>query len=184
MRMPRLGAMLAVLLVAGCSSLPMGGGASTATRVDALASDVAGALYVLDLPQTLEPVPESSSIAVSLRSASGEERQIAATLRRADPGELAGLLPPPADSHNYYLLGLDAADQETLRAAQAETRSQAGGASITIRPALCRTGTIDPNRTTFSAMMVTPGGVAHLVRNAPVAVHSGGEVPPCAGHSG
>lgn len=179
----RLTAMLAVLLVAGCSSLPVGR-ASTESGVDVLNSDVAGALYVLDLPQTLEPVPDGSFVAVSLTSASAGEKRLNAALRRADPGELAGLLPPPADGHNYYLMGIDAVDQQAIREAQAWARGQSVQSAITFSPALCRTDTIDAGRTTISAMMVTPGKVQHFIRNVPVSVYAGGGVAPCAGHSG
>lgn len=172
-----------LLLLAGCSSLPMGG-APAPSEVDVLNADVAGALFVLDLPQTLEPTPEDSSVAISLVAGAEGERRVDATLWRADPGELAGLLPPPADGRSYYLFGLDAADQTAVREAQAWARGRTVQSAITLRPGVCRTDAIDLGRTTISALMVTPGRVQYLIRNAPLSVHAGTNVAPCAGHSG
>lgn len=184
----RLGALASALTLAACSSIPMGT-ASKLRGLDYLNDDVASLLIALDLPQSLEPLPDGSTLTFDARSPSGE-RHIKATLVPADAGELAGTLPPPADNRNYYLFGFSDADQQAIREAQAWARTLppgAGNLSISLDPGLCRTGALDPARTMVSALIALPGatGLAPFLSNIPLSTASAGkDVPACAGHSG
>lgn len=188
----RPGTMALLLALAACSSIPIGMGARQ-NGLDGLTDDVAGALLALDLPQVLEPVAGGTVLSLDITSAGGGKRHIKAVLGTADPGDLAGLLPPPADGRSYYLFGLAAADQQAIREAQAFARGlPPGGAQLTLglSPSLCRTDAIDMQKTMVSALVALPGSgrvapllgpvsLATLLATAPIK-----DVPACAGHSG
>jgi hypothetical protein len=184
--------MAPLMAVAACSSIPIGT-ASKSGGLDALNEDVAAALLALDLPQVLEPVAGGSTLSLDITSASGGERHVRAVLGTADPGELAGLLPPPADGRSYYLFGLTPADQQAVREAQAWAKSlPPGNAQVTLglSPSLCRTDAIDTQKTMVAALVALPGSgrvtpllgpvpLASVLAAAPIK-----DVPACAGHSG
>jgi hypothetical protein len=188
----RIAAILAALALAACSSIPIGT-ASKLRGLDYLHDDVASLLLAFDLPQSLEPVPGASTLSFDITTPTSGERHIKATLVEADPGDLAGTLPPPADNRNYYLFGFSDADKQAIRDAQAwaKTLPQGNNAlSISLSPKLCRTEDLDPNKTTVSALIALPGatGLAPLLSNMPLstALQSAPikDVPTCEGHSG
>ena len=188
----RPGVVVVLLGLAACSSIPVGMG-ERQHGLDGLNDDVAGALLALDLPQALEPVAGGTTLSLDITSAGGGERHIKAVLGTADPGDLAGLLPPPADGRSYYLFGLAAADQQAVREAQDWARTlPPGGAQLTLglSPSLCRTDAIDMQKTMVSALVALPGSgrvapllgpvsLATVLATAPIK-----EIPACAGHSG
>jgi len=113
----RAGVVALLLAVAACSSIPIGMG-ERQHGLDGLNDDLAGALLALDLPQALEPVAGGTVLSLDIISASAGERHIKAVLGTADPGDLAGLLQPPADGRSYYLFGLGTDDQQAVREAR------------------------------------------------------------------
>jgi hypothetical protein len=188
----RAGVVALLFAVVACSSIPIGMG-ERQHGLDGLNDDLAGALLALDLPQALEPVAGGTVLSLDITSAGGGERHIKAVLGTGDPGDLAGLLPPPADGRSYYLFGLGTADQAAVREAQAWARTlPPGGAQVTLglSPSLCRTDAIDMDRTVVSALVALPGSgrvapllgptsLATVLAAAPIK-----DVPACAGHSG
>ena len=188
----RPGVVALLLAVAACSSIPIGMG-ERQHGLDGLNDDLAGALLALDLPQVLEPVAGGTVLNLDITSASGGERHIKAVLGTADPGDLAGLLPPPADGRSYYLFGLAPADQQAVREAQAWARSlppEAATLTLGLSPSLCRTDAIDMQKTMVSALVALPGSgrvapllgpvsLTTVLATAPIK-----DVPACAGHSG
>ena len=188
MRIGWLGAAALALALAACSSLPIGTG-QTLRGLDIVNDDVASLLLAFDLPASLEPVPGASTLSFDITGAGGE-RRIKATLVPADAGDLAGTLPPPADTRSYYLFGFSDADKTKIREAQTWAKTlPPGGASLAIRldPGLCRTDAVDPARTTVSALVALPGatGLAPLLTNIPLGTATAGkDVAACAGHSG
>ncbi len=188
----KLGALALVLMLAACSSIPIGTGSKQRT-LDYLNDDVANLLLAFDLPPALEPAPAGSSLSLDIVTPASGGKHLRATLVPADAGELAGTLPPPAGERNYYLFGFSDADKAAIRDAQAWGRALPAGAatiSVGLSPGFCRTGPLDPARTTVSALVALPGvaGLSPLVSNMPlssVLAQAGlGDVPPCAGHSG
>ncbi len=188
----RGGAIALLMVLAACTSIPIGSSGRQG-GLDGLNDDVAGALLALDLPQALEPVSGGSTLSLDVVAASGGERHVKAALGTADPGELAGLLPPPADGRSYYLFGLAPADQQAVREVQAWARTLApGDAQVTVglSPSLCRTDAIDMDKTVVSALVALPesGRVAPLLGPVSLATVLASapikDIPPCAGHSG
>ena len=98
-------AALAVLLaLAACSSLPLG----TANRLrslDALNDDLASLLIAFDVPLSLEPIPDGSTLSFDITTPASGSRHIKAVLIETDADDLAGTLPPPSDERNYFLFG-------------------------------------------------------------------------------
>lgn len=185
-----VGAAVAVLGLAGCSSIPVGMG-ERQNGLDGLNDDLAGALLALDLPQALEPVPGGTTLSLDITGTG--ERHVTAVLDTADPGDLAGLLPLPADGRSYYLFGFAPADQQAIREAQGWARTlPAGSTELTLglSPGLCRTDGIDAQKTLVSALVALPGSgrVAPLLGPVSLATvlatASIKEIAPCAGHSG
>ncbi len=188
----RLSLLGLVLFLAACSSIPMGTGEKL-RNLDYLNDDIASLLLAFDLPPSLEPAPEGSTLSFDIRTPSSGEKHVNATLVIADADELAGTLPPPSGKRNYYLFGFSDADKAAIREAQAWARALPPGAnslSISLSPRLCRTEPIDPGRTTVSALVALPGatGLSPLLSNMPLSTVLAQapikEVPPCAGHSG
>ena len=185
-------AALAVLALAACTSIPIGT-AGKLRGLDYLNDDVASLLLAFDLPPALEPSPEASTLSFDITTPSSGERHIKATLVAADAADLAGTLPPPTGERNYYLFGFSAPDKAAIRGAQAWAKTLPPGnnaLSISLSPKLCRTETIDPTKTTVSALVALPGatGLAPLLSNQPLSTILASapikDVPPCAGHSG
>jgi len=188
----RLGALLLVLGLVACSSIPIGTAAKL-RGLDYLNDDIASLLLAFDLPLSLEPVPGKSILSFDVTSPASGERHIRAALVTADADDLAGTLPPPADNRNYYLFGFSDADKAAIREAQAwaKTLPQGNNAlSISLSPSLCRTEPVDPAKTTVSALVALPGttGLAPLIGNTPLSAVLAQspikDIPPCAGHSG
>lgn len=186
------GALGLVMLLAACSSIPIGAGEKL-RGLDYLNDDVASLLLAFDLPPSLEPAPEGSTLSFDIRTPASGERHVRAKLVIADADELAGTLPPPLGERNYYLFGFSEPDKAAIREAQAWARTLPAGAgslSISLDPRLCRTEPIDLGRTTVSALIALPGAtrLSPLIGNMPLsAVLSQApikEVPACAGHSG
>lgn len=188
----RLGTMVLIMLLAACSSIPIGTG-DKLRNLDYLNDDIASLLLAFDLPTSLEPAPAGSTLSFDIKTPASGEKHITATLIPADADELAGTLPPPSGERNYYLFGFSDADKAAIRAAQAWARTLPSGAnalSISLSPSLCRTEPIDPAKTTVSALIALPGatGLSPLLSNVPLsAVLSQApikDVAACAGHSG
>lgn len=181
-------AALAVVALSGCSSLPIGAQGS-ARAIDYLHDDVAAALIAFDLPASLEPVEDGSTLRIDLDAPSGG-RHVRVVLQRSGDGELAGTLPPPAGGRSYYLFGFSDADAGAIRDAQAFARSLpqgAAGLEVILAPALCRIGPVDPDSVRVSVRVAIPGApaLAAPIQDQPLTVVTGGaSVPACRGHSG
>lgn len=159
----------AALALSACSSLSVG--TSPQLRaIDYANDDVANLVIAFDVPETLEPVQDASTLAFALGS-----KKLTTGLVRANADEVAGTLPPPAGDHTYYLFGFSDADKTKIRALQAEAKASPGAASglvISFAPSFCRTVEIDPKNARFSVLMALPGataGLAPLVSNASLA---------------
>jgi hypothetical protein len=188
----RLVALVVGLALAACSSIPLGTG-ERLRNLDYLNDDIASLLLAFDLPPSLEPAPEGSTLSFDITSPASGEKHIKATLVMADADELAGTLPPPSGERNYYLFGFSEADKAAIREAQAWARALPPGdnrLAISLNPRLCRTEPVDPARTTVSALIALPGapGLSPLLSNMPLSTVLAAspikDVPPCAGHSG
>lgn len=188
----RLGTPVLVMLLAACSSIPIGTG-DKLRNLDYLNDDIASLLLAFDLPPSLEPAPEGSTLSFDIKSPASGEKHIKATLVIADADELAGTLPPPTGERNYYLFGFSDADKTAIREAQAWARTLPQGAnslSVSLAPRLCRTEPIDPAKTTVSALIALPGatGLSPLISNMQLSTVLATSpikgVPTCAGHSG
>lgn len=185
-------AVLAVLTLAACSSLPIGT-VSSLRALDYLNDDLSNLLVAFDVPLSLEPIPNASALNFDITTPSSGERHIRAMLAETDPGDLAGTLPPPADGRNYYLFGFSAADKAAIREAQAWAKTLPAGAgtiTLSLSPSFCRTAPIDPAKVTVSVLVAlssTPNlapllsnqSLKTLLATAPIK-----DIPPCAGHSG
>jgi hypothetical protein len=185
-------ALLAVLTLAACSSIPIGTVAGL-RALDYLNDDLSSLLVAFDVPLSLEPIPNASALNFDITTPSGGERHIKAMLAETDPGDLAGTLPPPADGRNYYLFGFSNADKAAIREAQAWAKTLPAGSNtvtLSLSPSFCRTAQIDPEKTTASVLVALPGApsLAPLISNqslktllaaAPIK-----DIPNCAGHSG
>lgn len=185
-------AALVASALAACSSIPIGT-AGKFRGLDYLNDDVASLLLAFDLPPALEPLQNASTLSFDITTPSSGERHITATLVAADPGDLAGTLPPPSGDRNYYLFGFSDPDKQAIREAQAWVRTLPPGnatLSIGLAPKLCRTEPIDPARITVAALVALPGapGLAPLLSTQPLSTVLANapikDVPPCAGHSG
>lgn len=173
-----IGAALALLLLAGCSSfLP-----ATPTKsraIDFRHDDVASLVVAFDMPAGIRPVPETSTLRLALSVPGQGERQVTAPLGLADAADLAGTLPPPADTRTYFLFGFAPRDQAALREALAWARSAGEPAgALAVAPSFCRTGPADP-AAYYSVQLALPGaaGLAPLLRNQPIA--QAGGLPEC-----
>lgn len=187
----------AVAALTACSSIPIGT-ASKLRGLDYLNDDVASLLLAFDLPPSLEPVQGASTISFDITTPASGERRIKATLVAVDAGDLAGTLPPPAGERNYYLFGFSDPDKQAIREAQAWVRGlwPSGDTDndiliqTSLNPRFCRTGPVDPARTSVSALIALPGAtrLAPLLSNMPLssvlATSPMKDLPPCAGHSG
>src|SRR6218665_1884224 len=75
----RVSAVVLLMLLAACSSIPLGTG-SALRSLDYVNDDVASLLLAFDLPPSLEPAPEGSTLTFAVRSPASGDRQVAATL--------------------------------------------------------------------------------------------------------
>lgn len=185
--------MLSLPLLAGCTSLSL----DTAARLralDYLNDDIASLVLAFDLPLAIEPVPDGSVLSFDVTTPGNGERHIKAVLARAEAGEIAGSLPPPAAERTYYLFEFSDADKAALREAQAWARTlpPTGGNTLAINlaPRFCRIEAVDPGQARVSVLIALPGAtsLAPLINGeslANILAQSGNaELPACAGHSG
>jgi hypothetical protein len=197
MRIWAIAAIVATLALAACSSLSLPTAAKL-RALDYLNDDVASLVLAFDVPETLEPIPDASTVRFDIVSPGNGEKHITAVLVRSDAGEIAGTLPPPADGRTYYLFGFSPKDQQAIRDVQAWARALpktgSGGStlSIGIGPRFCRTEAVDASTVRLSVLVALPGATAlePLIGNetlaSVMAVGGGGsaELPACEGHSG
>lgn len=146
-------------------------------------------MIVLDLPGSLEPVPDASIVAFKLTAKGGDIRRIDALLVPADAEGVMETLPPPATDRTYYLFGFSPKDQQKLREAQEWAGAQSAvDVQIDLLPALCNTEQIDQATTRFSVLAAVSGAkLAPLRSNMSVAEMVAARNRPlqlCAGHSG
>lgn len=179
------------LLLAGCSSLPVGAGPATPV-LDPLKDDLSKLLIAYDLPDTLEAVPGASTLTVGVTAPQGTQ-SVAAQLEPADFDDVAGSLPDPADGHSYALFGLSAKDQSALAGLQQFARAQPPGSarlSVDLAPGLCNNSPVDLKAVRVTVLVARVGGgrLVPLIANTPVetllAASPGASLVPCAGHSG
>jgi hypothetical protein len=178
---------VAALLLGGCSSL-MPGATEKLRAIDYANDDVADLLIAFDVPLTLEPVPDASTMSFRV----GTETLVA-VLARADLDAVAGTLPPPGRERTYYLFGFSETDKAKVRELQAKARAttpSGGGVTVAMAPLFCRNAEIDPKQVRFSVLLSVPGkgGLQPLFSNAVLAdvlaQVGGATLPECAGHSG
>lgn len=188
----RLGTLVLVMLLAACSSIPIGTG-DKLRGLDYLNDDIASLLLAFDLPPSLEPAPGGSTLSFDIRTPGSGEKHVNATLVIADADELAGTLPPPSGERNYYLFGFSDADKAAIREAQAWAKALPQGnnaLSVSLSPRLCSTEPIDPTKTTVSALIALPGAtrltplISNMSLSAVLSQSPIKDVPACAGHSG
>ncbi len=185
-------ALMALAVVAGCSSLSMPTAAKL-KALDYLNDDLGSLVLAVDVPETLEPVPGASAFTFAVSVPGKGERRVEARLEPGDASEVAGTLPPPANERTYYLFGFSDADKAKLREAQkwAKDIALTGVAPntpvISITPRFCRSDAIDVAATKVSVLIALPGSPAlePLLRGQSLAaMPGGGDLPACAGHSG
>lgn len=156
-------AVLAALDLSACTTLT-GGGAQALRKLDFFADDIAALVFAVDVPVTLVPLAEASTITFAAVTPNDGERRIAASLVHADADTVAGLLPPPGRERAYYLFEFPPPAREALREAQQWARGlepgfdAAGGTlTVTIEPAFCRVGDFDAAASLVSVLIVTAG---------------------------
>lgn len=176
--------------LAGCTASNVN--TTTAARVSAIDyanDDVGSMLIAFDVPLTLEPVPNGSTMVFNLG-----DRTLTAVLARADLDDIAGTLPPPDADRTYYLFGFSAADKERIKSMQHDAQVLATDTTtltVGLSPSFCRTEEIDLAKTKFSVLLALPGSggkMESLIKNstleAALATAPVKELPLCAGTSG
>lgn len=189
----RIIASLLLFALAGCTSLSLDTAAKL-RALDYLNDDIASVVLAFDLPLSVEPAIEGSVLSFDVATPANGERHLKAALVRAEAGEIAGSLPPPAAERTYYLFGFSEADKTALREAQAWARTlpQGGGNTLAVNlvPRFCRVAAVDPAQVRVSVLVALPGAtsLAPLIsseRLATLLAQSGNpDLPACAGHSG
>ena len=177
-------------LLAGCTASSVN--TTTAAKVSAIDyanDDVGSMLIAFDVPLTLEPVPNGSTMVFNLG-----ERTFTAILARADLDEVAGTLPPPDADRTYYLFGFSEADKTRIKSMQHDAQvlsTATTSLTVGLSPSFCRTGEIDPAKTKFSVLLALPGTggkMESLIKNSTLkdalAAAPVKELPLCAGTSG
>ena len=177
---------LGALLLGGCSSLgglsPSSGGAGGPAL---LTTDLGTALFALDVPVSVEPVPPGLRLVVTVP----QDRGLEAVLVRADAEPVMAALPPPAEGRTYFVYALSEADRAAVAALQARLAAMpAPAATLSIVPLLCVTPGVDPAKERISVLPVIGGAALHPIVDAEslasIAARAGAPLPACAGHSG
>jgi len=185
-------AVFGIFALAACTSLSLDTAAKL-RALDYLNDDIASLVLAFDVPETIEPVADGSTLSFDIATPGKGERHIKAVLTHTDAGEVAGSLPPPAGERTYYLFGFSDADKTALREAQAWARTLPAGnnsLAISLAPRFCRTAAVDPGQVRVSVLVALPGAtslaplingetLANLLAQSPEK-----DLPECAGHSG
>lgn len=184
-----IAALAVTATLAGCSASSVN--PTTAAKVQAIDyanDDVASMLIAFDVPLTLEPVPDGSTMIFTAGA-----RTLTAVLARADLDDVAGSLPPPKADRTYYLFGFSAADKERIKTLQndAKVTGNASSLSVGLSPLFCRVGEIDPKKVRFSVLLSLPGTggkleplISNSTLEAALATAPEKTLPLCEGHSG
>lgn len=185
------GAMAMAWALAGCASLNFTT-ANALRAVDVFSDDIASLVLAIDLPDTLAPIAEGSTVTVEAKTPASGERRIEAVLVHADTELVVETLPEPGRDRAYYLFGFSDEDKARLREMQewgrglgADFGATGGTVSVSVSPGICRTTDIDPNSTYVSVLIALPGGdrLEPLVNNARLSELLAGtgapEVPHC-----
>lgn len=156
-QLARLGALIAVLGLAACSTVGINTGPS-GRALNPLADDVASLVVAFDLPRGLGPA--NGSLFTFDVGNGGPNEHLRLVLTPADVDEVPAALPPPGQGRSYYLFGFSDADKAAIRAAQAaaNARGVSGtGVRLGIVPKLCTSGVVDPNLVTVTVLAALPG---------------------------
>jgi len=186
--MRNLVAALAVTaLLAGCTASSVN--TTTAAKVSAIDyanDDVGSMLIAFDVPLTLEPVPNGSTMTFNVG-----DRTLTAVLARADLDEVAGTLPPPDSDRTYYLFGFSEADKARIMSMQHDAKVlPVASMTVGLSPLFCRTEEIDPAKVKFSVLLALPGSngkMESLIKNSTLKdalTAPEKDVPLCEGNSG
>ena len=135
-------ALLPMMALAACSSLPVGGG-SVQRAVDPLNDDLGTLVLAFDLPRGVEPIERESMLRFDAGPSSGG-RHLSVGLVRVDAGDATSTLPPPGSQRLYYLFGFTESDRSALRDAQTWARGQGTIPTVALAPRFCRVTPIDP----------------------------------------
>jgi len=140
--------------------------------------DVANLLFVLDLPDAVQPLPDGNKLGLGYALPG----PLKVGLVRADAGELAGTLPPPAAGRTYHLFEIAPAERAAIVQAQAASRGAAPvGTGLALEPRLCATGAVDPAKVQISMLVAAAGqaAISPPLRNQVLASLVGPSLPPC-----
>jgi hypothetical protein len=152
----RAGMVVALALVAGCSTL--GVPAGPVAVLDPLRDDVGAMVVAFDLPRGLGPA--AGSLLTFDVAGGGEGEHLRLALQQADVDALPSGLPPPAIDRAYYLFALAPADRATLQRGQAAALARGASpanATLAVVPKLCSAGPVDAATATLSVFAVVPG---------------------------
>jgi hypothetical protein len=187
----KAGALLLPVLLAGCDTVGFGQGAAPAPALKAIdyrQDDLAGSIFVLDLPSGLQPVMGGTTATFDVKVPGSPPRNINSTLSFADGDAIDTALPPPAAGHTYFLLGFPTRDKGTVQQAQrllALATPENSTVAFAVSPKFCETAAVDPAAAVFSILPVVPAGGqrAPLVANATIlSLIGAGQLPPCGSH--
>lgn len=166
------------LLLAACSAIAPSD-APALRALDPVGEDISQLIVALDLPQSLRPVADRSTLRIVYQNAAGS-REVSAALAFGDPGDAAGNLPPPGPARTYYLLSFSGSSVTDIAAAQFWAREQSATGQLTAQPHFCRTGPVAPD-TKIAVLLALPGSAAlqPLALNRPLSDYASGDIPIC-----
>lgn len=184
-----IAALAVTAALAGCTASSLN--TTTAAKIGAIDyanDDVGSMLIAFDVPLTLEPVPNGSTMVFTLGT-----QKFTAVLARADLDDVGATLPPPKTDRTYYLFGFSAADKSRIVTLQNDAKVSGDSTSLTVAlsPDFCRTEDIDYGKTRFSVLLALPGSggkleplISNSTVEAALAAAPVKELPLCEGHSG
>jgi hypothetical protein len=183
-----IAALAVAAALAGCTASSVN--TTTAAKISAIDytnDDVGSMLIAFDVPLTLEPVPDGSTMIFTLGA-----RTFTAILARADLDDAGATLPPPKSDRTYYLFGFSAADKAKIVSLQKDAKVTAGTSlTVALSPLFCRTEDVDYRKTRFSVLLALPGSggkleplISNSTLEAVLAAAPVKELPLCDGHSG